>query len=58
MSLSIAIALNAIADLGLLGGLAFAMTRPARLRPHHRPSASVIRLQTVRGDAEWSREAA
>jgi hypothetical protein len=34
MSLSLAIALNVIADAGLLGLLAYAMTRPARLRSH------------------------
>jgi hypothetical protein len=34
MTLALAIALNAIAAVGLLGLLAYAMTRPALLRPH------------------------
>jgi len=34
MSLSLAIALNVIADISLLAGLAYAMSRAARLTPH------------------------
>jgi len=34
MSLSLAIALNALADLGIIALLGFAMSRPARLTPH------------------------
>ena len=34
MTLALAIALNAIAAVGLLGLLAYAMTRPSLLRPH------------------------
>ncbi|HEX3452429.1 MAG TPA: hypothetical protein VHS26_03945 [Solirubrobacteraceae bacterium] len=34
MSLSLAIAINAIADISLLAGLAYVMSRAARLTPH------------------------
>ena len=34
MTLALAIALNVIAAVGLIGFLVYAMTRPARLRPH------------------------
>ena len=34
MSLSTAITINALADVALLGGLAYVMSRAARLRPH------------------------
>jgi hypothetical protein len=34
MSLSLALTINALADAALLGGLAYAMSRPRRLRPH------------------------
>jgi hypothetical protein len=34
MPLSIAISLNVIADIALVAGLAYVMTRAARLRPH------------------------
>jgi hypothetical protein len=34
MSLSLAIALNVLADLALIAMLAYAMSRPSRLRPH------------------------
>jgi hypothetical protein len=58
MTLSLAIALNLIASLGLLGGLAYVMTRPAQLRPHEPSTAQVIELQLVRNDREQPREAA
>ena len=47
MSLSLAIALNVIADVALLGGLSWAMTRPSRLKPHV-PSARRLVLAEVR----------
>jgi hypothetical protein len=34
MSVPLAIAVNVLADLALLGGLAWVMTRPRRLTPH------------------------
>ena len=34
MSATLAIAINVIADLALLGGLAFVMSRAKRLKPH------------------------
>jgi hypothetical protein len=34
MSLSTAIIINALADVALLGGLAYAMSRAVRLTPH------------------------
>lgn len=34
MSLSLAIAINVLADVALIAGLAYAMSRPARLNPH------------------------
>ncbi len=34
MSLSLAIAINAVADILLLGGLAWTMSRAAKLTPH------------------------
>jgi hypothetical protein len=34
MSLSLVIAINVVADVVLLGGLAYAMSHPARLKPH------------------------
>ena len=34
MSLSLAIAANVLADMAMLGGLAYVMSRPARLSPH------------------------
>ncbi len=34
MSLSLVIAINVIADISLLAGLAYAMSRAARLTPH------------------------
>jgi len=34
MTVSLAIALNALADVALLGGLSWLMSRPAKLPPH------------------------
>jgi hypothetical protein len=42
MSISLAIALNVVADAGIVGLLAYAMTRPARLRPHVPANALVV----------------
>jgi hypothetical protein len=58
MSLAIAIALNSIAAGGLLGGLAYVMTRPARLTPHTAQDARVIELPVVRARADEVRRAA
>lgn len=63
MSLTLAIALNVVLDLGLLGLLAYAMSRPRQLDPH-RPVAEhveVIQLRrgpTVEVEAEQLRRAA
>jgi hypothetical protein len=53
MSLQLAIAINVVSDLGLLGGLAYAMSRTAKLTPHFRAPrratarhARATRLQT------------
>jgi hypothetical protein len=58
MSLSLAIALNVIADVGLLGGLAFVMSRPALLRPHAERLAPVVELQLLRARHEQAERAA
>jgi hypothetical protein len=34
MTLSLAIAINAIADIAMIAGLAYAMSRAAKLTPH------------------------
>jgi hypothetical protein len=52
MSLALAIALNVIADLALLGLLALVMTRPARLTPH---AAEEQAVSTPRPRRERSR---
>jgi hypothetical protein len=41
MSLSLAIAVNAVLDLGILGALAFAVSRARTLRPHGADAASL-----------------
>jgi hypothetical protein len=43
MSLSLVMALNVILDVVLLGGLAWLMSRPSRLKPH-RPAAEHIEV--------------
>ncbi len=58
MSLSLAIALNIIADMGLIGGLAYVMSRPARLQRHTQQGAQVIELQTRGSRPEQERRAA
>ena len=45
MTLSLALALNAIADLALVGGLAWFMTRPGQADPPYAPGA--VRLAVV-----------
>jgi len=55
MSLSLAIAVNLILAVGLLAGLAYAMSRAARLTPHHPLSRSERRrpaLHALRGEAQ------
>ena len=54
MSLSLAIILNVILDAAILGGLAFVMSRPRRLRPHE--PATVRLLEAVREHAEESEQ--
>jgi hypothetical protein len=41
MSLSLAIAINAIADIALAGLLAFVMSQAGRLKPHMQTAAAV-----------------
>ncbi len=49
MSLSLAIAMNLILAVSLLGALAYSMSRAARLTPH-RPAARRPALRGLRGD--------
>ena len=51
MTLSLALALNAVADVALLGGLGWFMTRPAKLAPHV-PAGP--RLAVVRAERRYS----
>lgn len=51
MTVSLAIALNAIADVALLGGLSWFMSRPAKLAPHVSSRHSEHRLAIVHGAA-------
>ncbi len=44
MTLSLALALNALADAALLGGLAWVMSRPAKLTPHVPATAGLALL--------------
>lgn len=52
MTLSLAIIINVLADLTLIGGLAYAMSRAARLSPHiavtDAPAAEPIRARPHR----------
>jgi hypothetical protein len=60
MSLTLAIILNVVFDVGMLGGLAFVMTRAAKLDPH-RPAVSrqqLARLRTRRAAPVLERERA
>ena len=59
MSQSLAIAVNVLADLAMLGGLAYVMSRPARLTPHLQvvrsasaPAPVSAHLDAVRHDRE------
>ena len=59
MSLSLAIAANVLADIAMLGGLAYMMSRPARLTPHQHvvlaasaPTPVPAHLGAVRHDRE------
>jgi hypothetical protein len=52
MTLTLIITMNVVLDIALLGGLAFAMSRPARLTPHGKapaPAAVPSTVRTVRG---------
>lgn len=63
MSVTLAIAINVILDAGMLGALAWLMTRPAKMQPH-RPAAAnveVVQLRrrpTVEVEVERERRAA
>ena len=48
MTLSLALTLNAIADVALLGGLGWFMSRPSKLTPH----VPAARLSVVPAQAE------
>jgi len=56
MSTSLAIAANAVADLVMLGGLAYVMSRPSRLTPHgaarQAVAGQVTRLRPMKAAAE------
>jgi hypothetical protein len=52
MTLSLALALNAVADVALLGGLGWFMTRPAKLTPH----VPARRLAVLRTERRYSDE--
>jgi hypothetical protein len=63
MSLSLVIAINVIADISLLAGLAYVMSRAARLTPHvaavqATPAERQVVSQRQRGSARASRQAA
>lgn len=48
MSLTLAVVLNVLADLGLLGGLAWMMSHPRKLTPHV-PAAENAEVVQIRG---------
>jgi hypothetical protein len=50
MSLTLAIALNLVLDLGLLGALAWMMSHPRRLTAHEPAAPNVEVIQLRRGD--------
>lgn len=60
MSLTLAVALNVILDLGLLGGLAWMMSHPRKLTPHvpAADDAEVVQLRGSRVEVERERIAA
>jgi hypothetical protein len=51
MSISLVIAINVLADIALIAGLAYVMLHPTRLKPH---VASVSDAQTAIGDSPAS----
>ena len=61
MSLSLMIVINTALDAALLGGLAWAMARPARMTPH-RQQLTIARVHSRRrtptvsahGSSDWS----
>ena len=57
MTITTLIAINAVLDAAILGGLAFAMSRAARLRPHVR-TTSAQRTRLQRGHAARRPQAA
>jgi|GEM_PF-5875581 hypothetical protein len=52
MTLSLALALNAIADVALLGGLGWFMSRPRKLTPHISARHPGHRLSVIHGEAQ------
>jgi hypothetical protein len=61
MSVTLAIALNVIFDAGILGALAWVMTRPHKLTPHEPAAPGVEVIQLHRGatvEVERERRAA
>ena len=55
MSLTLAIAANAIADIAMLGGLAYVMSRASRLTPHHAAQDNPRNLRPVTAPARAAR---
>lgn len=49
MSVTLAIALNVILDVGVVGVLAWVMTRPSKLTPHRPAAPNVEVIQLRRG---------
>ncbi len=59
MTLSLALTLNAIADVGLVGGLTWVMSRPGKLTPHVSPAPRLAVLHNeTRETLDQSRIAA
>lgn len=56
MTLSLAIAMNVVADVALLGGLAYAMSRAARLTPHGSAGDELVVRRVANADRRsWRR---
>jgi hypothetical protein len=56
MSLSLAIAINVLADLALLGGLAYVMWQPVALKPHAPAREDLIVRRVANADRRsWRR---
>jgi hypothetical protein len=56
LTLSLVIAINVVADVALLGGLAYAMSHPARLRPHVSAGEELVVRRVVNAERRsWRR---